>query len=211
MRLKIAVSLLIVLSFFLLRPVDATQPLFSNNLFSATPRSISISFNTPFSINVTNLQNNTLWIFCLAQENISRVDAPSFYTMMPNETYIYQFISPNMTAVNASVTTGYGNTTVYEIYFGAVNAEATSFQTTIINLQMTTVESLNVLIQQLLYQNGQLQAQVTMLLEKAGNNNILIIGMVIPWILFPSVILYMRLSGRKKSEVKMTTESGPTA
>lgn len=195
----------------------ASQPLFANNLFTATPASISISYNTPFTINVTNLQNDSLWIFCLAQENISRVDAPTFYTLDANQTYEYQFISPNMTAVNGSDTSGYGygygnaTATAYEIYFGAVNAQATSFQTSIIVLQMTTVSSLNALLQQLLVQNAQLNYEINTLIAKASYNNILIIATVASWIVWPCVILYMRLSVRRKSSLELSAQAEATA
>jgi hypothetical protein len=205
LRLKIALLSYLLCLFLSVRTNTMAAPLFTSTLFSVRPQSVQIGYNSGFSINVTNLQNRSIWVFCIAQDNISRVDAPVFLTMNPNQTYIYQFISPNETL---STTTSYNSTSalenatyanLYTIYFSAVDSQGTQFQTSQVSIQITTVQSLQYLLQQIVLQNALLQSEVTDLQNKASSNNPLIAVAVGCNLFWPCVFLYVRY-GKKRTE-----------
>lgn len=190
MKLSIILfSLFLLVALTCLYPVRA-QP-YVNDMISVEPQHISIPWKTNFTITVTNLRNESIWIFCLAQANLSRVDAPVFKTLMANESYNYKFLSPE---VNQTL---FNETSVYSIFFGAVDSQATSFQTVEVVIDITTVEWINLRLEELTLQNAELLREVRNLMDRASFNNYLVIGIVISNIFWVAVILALRLYVKK--------------
>jgi hypothetical protein len=177
----------------------SAQP-FVFDMFMVTPLSVTVPFDTAFQVNITNLRNESIWVFCLAQQNISRIDAPVFMTLAANSSYLYSFKSPpaviNQTELN----------TIYSVYFGAVDESATSFQTAEVVLDMTTVDTLNVRLLELIDQNQQLMQQMMILQQKADSNNFFIVLTVATNIFWVCLILFIRMNTGKGKNVLAVTE-----
>jgi hypothetical protein len=159
-------------------------------MISVVPEHLSIPFKSEFSINLTNLRNESIWVFCLAQQNITRVDAPVFKTLLPNTSYTYRFISPDINTTTQIPAGAFSE--VYSIYFGAVDSQATAFQTLEVVLDITTVEWINLRLQELTTQNAELLRQIQMLLDRASYNNILIIAVVASNVFWVAIVISLR-------------------
>lgn len=192
MKLK----LLSLLGLFLFMALVFNQPVqaqpFTNDMINVSPLQISTPFKTNFTVTVTNLRNDSVWIFCLASANITRTDAPVFKTLLSNATYDYKFVSPDINETLMNETSQ-----VYSIFFGAVDQQATSFQTVEVDITVTTVAWINQQLQQLLLQNTQLLLKVQEMTDKASNNNILVLGIVLSNAIWIAVIMALRLYKKK--------------
>lgn len=181
-------------------PVNA-QP-FVNDMITVVPEHISIPFKSEFGINVTNLRNESIWVFCLAQANITRIDAPVFKTLLPNASYMYRFLSPD---VNTSQIPAGAFSQVYSIYFGAVDSQATAFQTMEVILDITTVEWINLRLQELTIQNAELLRQIQMLLDRASYNNILVIAVVVSNVFWVAIVVSLRFYKKQQPQAVAET------
>lgn len=188
MNVKTSIILLLISLLPLSTCTVRAQP-YVNDMISVEPEHLSIPFKSEFSINVTNLRNDSVWVFCLAQANITRVDAPVFKTLLPNSSYIYRFISPD---VNASEIPAGAFSAVYSIFFGAVDSQATAFQTIEVVLDITTVEWINLRLQELTIQNGELLRQLQILMDRASYNNTLIIITVASNVFWVAIVLSLK-------------------
>lgn len=203
---------LILLAMILCNIIFATQAvstkgqLFVDTMIMVNPIDISVSYDTEFAITVTNmLTDQSIWVFCLCDANITRVDAPVFLTIESNDSYVFRFISPPRPPedyeyydLNNTALTSF--TPSYSVYFGAVDYAATSFQTAQVLLSMTSVASLTYQISQLYVQNQQLMKEVLKLQDRAGMNNLLVIVAVATNVFWVTVIFAMKLRQRPKSD-----------
>jgi len=176
------------------------------------PSVVQVPYNTAFSVNVTNMmQNESIWVFCLADANISRVDAPIFMTINASQSYLYRFVSPQAPSEDTSsldsAASNYADTNLtsastFSMYFGAVNAAATQVQTAQVTLQMTSVETLTYQLTVLILQNQQLEEQMLGLEGKANNNNLLIVACVASNVFWGCLLVAMRMQKPKNNLVK---------
>lgn len=194
---KLAAFLILAILICNITLITAIKPaqgqLFVDNLIEINPLDISISYNTDFSLNVTNLLDEPVWVFCLADANITRVDAPVFLTINATESYLFKFTSPQQ-PTNFDYNTSLTYSPTYSVYFGAVDSSATSFQTNQIILTMTSFDSLTLQISQLYTQNQQLMKEILKLTDRASMNNVLIILTVVSNIFWLCVLVAMKLS-----------------
>lgn len=201
MKLSTVLFSLLVALTLASHPIQA-QP-YVNDMISVEPQHFSLPWKTNFTIIVTNLRNESVWIFCLAQANITRLDAPIFKTLAANASYEYKFLSPE---VNQTL---FNQTSVYSIFFGAVDSQATSFQTVEVVIDITTVEWINLRLQELTIQNAKLLRKIEELIDRASFNNVLVIGVVFSNVFWVAVILGLRLHVRKPSPLAVENSPQP--
>jgi hypothetical protein len=204
MKMKISIILLLVASLLLLSALPVNAQPFVNDMISVVPEHLAIPFKSEFSINVTNLRNGSIWVFCLAQANITRINAPVFKTLLPNASYLYRFLSPDINA--SEIPTG-AFSEVYSIFFGAVDSQATAFQTMEVVLDITTVEWINLRLQELTIQNAELLRQIQMVLDRASYNNILVIAVVVSNVFWVAIVVSLKVYSRKPQAVAQETPS----
>jgi hypothetical protein len=208
----IVVALLVTNLAFLVSMQATDAQMFTQNLFMISNSDVNVSYGESFSVTVTNLLNESIWLFCLSDRNITRVDAPVFLTINATESYTFRFISPpkgNESEYNEETgeETPVNGQTTYSVYFGGVDNSASSFQTSQVLLTMTSVQSLNYQISQLLIQNRQLMKQMLALQDKAGMNNGLVIVAVVSNVFWLCVIIGIKFY--KPQRQNTLTDAGP--